>query len=40
MGIVTAIVGVLAFFWMVKNIVTAIQSVANLVDTVASWGEH
>ena len=40
MGIViAAAVGALAFFWLIKNIVMALQSVADLVDTVARWGE-
>lgn len=39
MGIIAVVFGVLVFFWVIRDIAAALNSVANVIDAVASWGE-
>lgn len=36
---VRAAVGVLAAFWVMKNLITALSAIVAFADTVLSWGD-
>jgi hypothetical protein len=37
--IVSAVVGMLATFWVITRFISALQAIVNFADTVLSWGD-
>ncbi len=37
--IISAVVGILATFWVIKKFIATLQVIVNFADTVLAWGD-